>query len=885
MAQDNNLHIADGLDLIEAAIREVKFLEKVDQQPSLYSGPIVRRAIYRYESLWLPLAAKHNKNTLVAPLDIAWVWHCHMLAPVAYTRDCEKAVGCVVDFKIFLNNRDNQYNMDLARSYWEEMYPGEPFAVCLDEESCSNTDFTSSFTYDIEKAVKRQQAFYYQVSLPHYLDKKFMSAGLKRYEKFLSLKKMNPELFIVPCYDIDLIWHTHQLHPITYKEDTVRILGTHFNHDDSVNDRSLGSKLCTASSETQKCWQQMFGEDFSYFGAMYRGDSPAGRLCEVPVTQIYAECSKIASFNIQSIDIDNETMHPKKIASLKFMSILEGGIDLELLKLKKPHDHHHRLWNETNLSTANKNYEIDTNFSKSVHLRLSRKTGFVKKFTGKPPRVIGTFEVDSILKKCLANDDKVTSVGTVCEMSDGSIIKLQQNVEIIKISQCRLGVQIGTFEDAVMPEVSEQLWGPIPLPRLPAGQQNTCSVASHRVRNMRGQVMFTCRVIHSIALLTSAVQIYYQDKLAVVCHLIGTDQLPLPSQVDKDVCPVLSPSKGERAILIKNNKGDWAIVVASWTGRKRGVPGTRGKRGIPGSQGHLGVKVFLTARNTWTTAEVDLNPHSDQYTVKLDGVTMELIDGTITYTKNFTEMAEKLGLIFSVSLLHVLCQPRPKNWQPGQSLQTPAKKRGKVRIQQLPSEDHMMLVGMGLMMLTPCNHFIRHKFGPDKSRQFFLHGTQDMSDGSDEEGFLNTELGDGEVRGHLDLELKVENSESDQETEENEWDFDVDLEGDVEGEETGGCGGCGGCGGGGDDGGSGWGGGGDGGGSGWGGDGGGGDGGGGDGGGSGWGGDGGGGDNGGWGGGDGGWGGDGGGGGGDGGGAGGCGGGGCGGGGCGGCGG
>ncbi|XP_069133154.1 uncharacterized protein [Argopecten irradians] len=793
MAQDNGLHLANGVDLVEAAIREVKFLEKVNQQPSLYNGPIVRRAIYRYESLWLPLVAKHNKNTLVAPLDIAWVWHCHMLAPVAYMRDCEKAVGCVIDHKIFLNNRDNQYNMDLARSYWEDMYPGEPFAVCLDEESCSNTDFTSSFSYDIEQAVTRQQAFYYQVSLPHYLDKTFVSTGLKRYEKFLSLKKMNPDLFIVPCYDIDLIWHTHQLHPLMYKEDTVRILGKHFNHDDSVNDRSLGSKLCTASKETRQCWQQTFGEDFSYFGAMYRGDSPAGRLSEVPVQQIYAECTKIATFNIQSIEIDNESMHPKKIASLKFMSILEGGIDLELLKLKKPYDNGQRLWNETNLSTSNNNYEIDTNFSKIVHLRLSRKTGFLKKLTGKPPQASGTFEVDSILKKCLANDNKLTSVGTVCEMSDGSIIKLQQNVEISKISQCRLGVQIGAFEEAVMPEVSEQLWGPIPLPRLPHGQPNTCSVASHKIRNIRGHVMFTCRVIHSVALLTSAVQIYYKDKLAVVCHLIGTDQIPQPSQVDQEVFPVLDPSKGERAVLIKNNKGDWGVVVASWTGLKRGVSGTKGKRGTPGSQGHLGVKVFLTGRNTKTTAEVDLNPHSEQYTVRADGVTMELIDGTITYKKNFTEMAEKLGLIFSVSLLHVLCQPRPKNWEPGKSLRTKASKRGKVLIQQLPSEEHVMLVGMGLLLLTPCNHYIRHKFGPHKSKYLFMHGTQAISDSDDQEE------DDGDVRGNLDLQLDIEESDEKEEKEEDmqdgqdeqdDWDFDVDLEGGDD--DTGGCGGCGG---------------------------------------------------------------------------------------------
>lgn len=414
----------------------------------------------------------------MAPLDIAWVWHCHMLSPVAYTHDCIKAVGHVVDYKVFLNNRDNQYTMDLARSYWDEMYPGEPFTVNLDNGKCPNTDFSSSLSYDIESAITRQQAFYFQVSLPHYLDKKFVSSGLKRYKKFLYLKKMYPDLFIVPVYDIDLVWHTHQLHPVKYREDTERILGQHFNHDDSVNDRSPGSKLSTSSSQTQVLWREVFGEDFSKFGTLYRGGSPAGKLFHVPKEQIFKVCTKIASFIIQSIDLESETLTPKKVDSLKFISILQGGIDLELLKLKRPNDH--GQWNETNLSRTNNSYDIDTNFSRTVHLRLARKSGLVKKYIGKPSWVTGKFEVDPVLHICVASDEKVTDVGSVCELSDGSLLKLKQSVEITKISECRLKVLVGTFEDVVMPEDSEQLWGPIPLPRLPPTQSNICSVASHR---------------------------------------------------------------------------------------------------------------------------------------------------------------------------------------------------------------------------------------------------------------------------------------------------------------------------------------------------------------------------------------------------------------------
>ena len=28
---------------------------------------------------------------------------------------------------------------------------------------------------------------------------------------YLYLKKKNPKTFLVPCYDMDLIWHSHQV--------------------------------------------------------------------------------------------------------------------------------------------------------------------------------------------------------------------------------------------------------------------------------------------------------------------------------------------------------------------------------------------------------------------------------------------------------------------------------------------------------------------------------------------------------------------------------------------------------------------------------------------------------------------------------------------------
>ena len=41
---------------------------------------------------------------------------------------------------------------------------------------------------------------------------------------------------------------------------------------------------------------------------------------------------------------------------------------------------------------------------------------------------------------------------------------------------------------------------------------------------------------------------------------------------DKEKCVVLDPQKGERAVLIKNNDGDWGILIGRWEGFRRGIP-------------------------------------------------------------------------------------------------------------------------------------------------------------------------------------------------------------------------------------------------------------------------------------------------------------------------
>lgn len=102
---------------------------------------------------------------------------------------------------------------------------------------------------------------------------------MARYKGFLHLIKRNKEKgiksFSVPTYDIDLIWHTHQLHPVSYCEDLLKIMGKILEHDDTDSDRTKGQKLDTGFTGTTKTFEDMYGRRYWRVGAMYKGSAPS----------------------------------------------------------------------------------------------------------------------------------------------------------------------------------------------------------------------------------------------------------------------------------------------------------------------------------------------------------------------------------------------------------------------------------------------------------------------------------------------------------------------------------------------------------------------------------------------------------------------------------
>ena len=264
------------IDLIQAAVSQLDFLKDVDTEGILYTGDILKQALYRYERYWLPLCIAFESHgekytDFYPPLDVAWIWHCHMLSPTEYKKDCESICGQIIDH-VYTSKDERIRKQTKTIKEWEKKGISYDY---LDGNCIGNKQdflsFTSCIKYDLIAAADRQKSFFYQVSLPHWSLNDYLSICLERYVKFLNLKQKSPATFIVPCYGIDLIWHSHQLNPKAYARDTQKILGYLFPHDDTVNDRTPGSKLCVSDQETRVLWNQIFRENFFFPGGMFRG--------------------------------------------------------------------------------------------------------------------------------------------------------------------------------------------------------------------------------------------------------------------------------------------------------------------------------------------------------------------------------------------------------------------------------------------------------------------------------------------------------------------------------------------------------------------------------------------------------------------------------------
>jgi hypothetical protein len=536
-----------SLDLKHVAHMELDFLKLVDDNRKLYYNPeYIANAIVRYEKYWLPLLAKLSSKMeedlrFAPPMDIHWVWHVHMLAPVSYSNDCKVTVGRKLGHAL----RPLELLEDLRKStktIWEEHYPGVPFVVDLTtlEKPDTLVKEASTISYDIKAAALRQGVFYYQVSLDHYRDPEFLFDSEKRYRMYLYLKKMNPQTFLVPCYDIDLMWHTHQVHTGLYGPDMIKILGFVLKHDDSVNDRSEGSKLNDADEVTRKLWKKTFGVSFGRPGSMFRGNPPNGRLH--PLTETYqkglqhpreidVQIGKIQfnslpadhplpeqavlSLKLEQCDVKDSKHKPRQVDLFKRGCVLKkaasvdepdkrfanGSVEIvsetpgdPLVKFSIGQRSHPKLMVKLNKP---KKHGLGSLLPGRRHSLASSEVpidlfGLLPKDLNELSTKPTDFTVTHKLSfpspgSSSGNGHHHGASGASSGASNDVSPEAVETTVTLELSNERFGkqtdtcftIQVGSFYDCIIPEQIEKLWGPIPLQKLPKGIDNRCRAVTH----------------------------------------------------------------------------------------------------------------------------------------------------------------------------------------------------------------------------------------------------------------------------------------------------------------------------------------------------------------------------------------------------------------------
>ena len=292
-------------DLKQAALDHISYLKEFYNHPEYLQKQAREYAIYRYEAFWLPFLSENSELDIVPPLDVHFVWHSHMLAPTAYASDCERLYGRILPNRV--RARTSQI-IKFSEQLWTKKYNRTmPYQLDYTTNIQVIPPYTSKIRYALNQAMERQAEFYYNIALGHYEDSEFLDDAIKRYKKFLYLKKLNPQLYVVPMYDIDIIWHTHQLFPEIYRRDMMTNLQQVLHHDDTTQDRTSNSKLSTSDQETRHKWAELYGDRLPKNGCMYRGKTSKDFYQFISDFNFLLECQRYTLY-VQFIDNHQSTV-------------------------------------------------------------------------------------------------------------------------------------------------------------------------------------------------------------------------------------------------------------------------------------------------------------------------------------------------------------------------------------------------------------------------------------------------------------------------------------------------------------------------------------------------------------------------------------------------
>jgi hypothetical protein len=148
---------------------------------------------------------------------------------VGYRDYCIKKYGRVINVPLLADLGSEMEAQERCKKLWTLHYPKEPFDIMDTLSKLPLTLATSTAkVYPIDEfnavdhgileleelvgTVARQSSFYYQVSQPYMWEDSFLQVAKERYKCFLHmLSRLKGSSLCVPTFDIDLMWHAHQV--------------------------------------------------------------------------------------------------------------------------------------------------------------------------------------------------------------------------------------------------------------------------------------------------------------------------------------------------------------------------------------------------------------------------------------------------------------------------------------------------------------------------------------------------------------------------------------------------------------------------------------------------------------------------------------------------
>ena len=232
---------------------------------------------------------------------------------------------------------------------------------------------------------------------------------------------------------------------------------------------------------------------------------------------------------------------------------------------------------------------------------------------------------------------------------------------------------------------------------------------------------FQCEILHLIDRKWSGIRILKKNRLMASSSFISISQLPIDKQIGPSSSKNgISLEKFEKAMLVRNLNGDYAILKGKWTGLK--VKDNKSQKGDPG---RLSVTYYSFHINSVVRFNV-----SRSFVFKAEDGKIEanvnLKTGAINFkfNKNQTidpvDVESMLAVVFSVSTLHVVLQPKERvGSAPARNADTSRKSIFYTRNDQYrrsPYDNFLLLSAIGYHDIMPRAHY-----RPDLCDDYFVN--------------------------------------------------------------------------------------------------------------------------------------------------------------------